>query len=146
MAATWGSVRRVTRSACVKDSVSGSRARGSAPSAPSAASCMSARRRNGRAESPRLPADEVRRLTPQHALAAAQVRLEFVERGLHFPPLVIQRRELAAGARAGSRSFVTSRYDASLVGTPGSVYSITRTGIGVRSTLLAEEFQRNSLR
>lgn len=43
-------------------------------------------------------------------------------------------------------TLVTRRYEVFDFGTPGRVYAITRTGIGVRSALWQEGFQRSSLR
>ena len=44
-------------------------------------------------QAPHFLPHQLRRLAAQHAPCAAQMRLQFVERGLHFPALLIERCE-----------------------------------------------------
>ena len=70
---------------------------------------QSAQCERGEQEAPGFLTHKVRGLAVEHALGAPQMRLQFIERGLDFPAFVIELRQLAASARAGSRSVVTSR-------------------------------------
>ncbi len=52
-------------------------------------------------EPPRLLPHQVRLLAPQHALRPAQMRLEFVERGLHLPAFGVERRQFVGRGPVG---------------------------------------------
>ena len=126
----------------MKDSVSGSRAR---ERAQGGLVHQSAQCEMGEQEAPGFLTHKVRGLAVEHALGAPQMRLQFIERGLDFPALVIELRQLAARARArGAWSRAWSRVAGPAA--PGTVYSITRTGCAVRSALVHVAFQRRALR
>ena len=60
-----------------------------------------ANRKVGEQKPPGFLPHELRRLAAEHALAAAEVRLEFVEGRLHLPPLMVEGGEFLGGGPVG---------------------------------------------
>src|SRR5271170_2496626 len=71
--------------------------------------------------------DQFRRLAAQHDLGAADVGLQFIQRGFDLPALMIERRQFLGVRHRGIENGGDQTIVGSASATPCSRYSMTRT-------------------
>jgi hypothetical protein len=86
----------------------------------------------GHEEAPELLFHQLRRLTAQHDLGTAQMRLEFVQGGFYLPALVVKRRQFFGRSLGGVQDGGNRPVNRLSVFDVLQPMSITRTTIPLR--------------